>query len=329
MIFYKTTVDILNKSFTKFYAIYNSINNTWHDKNKRVLISGLPRGGTTWLAEVLSSSPKTILIWEPLRRFRLYEQNLHDFSNKIGWFPYIPINDSWKKGRETVDNIFSLQELNYKSLLKHNPYKKVLNSDFAVIKCVTANGLLPYFNEHVDMRTILLIRHPCAVVLSQLNHPSFGSAHKEAEKFFDSKFVHSNRFAQYKKIYNELKTIEELLSFIWCMQHIIPFESSKSNLRLVVFYEELLIHPEKEFPRIFKFTNRYISNYLELIKNPSHTIVDFNTNNTKQVEKWKEKLNKKQIENILSVLNKLGMDIYNEDIYPNKQSIWYQDNKAI
>src|SRR6056297_3604377 len=87
-----------NKLFARFLEYYFLINKRYHDKNKKVLISGMPRGGTTWLAELLLNINNSILFWEPLRPFRLEEQNLSEFSKELGWFPYIPENGEWYKG---------------------------------------------------------------------------------------------------------------------------------------------------------------------------------------------------------------------------------------
>ncbi|MDA3883848.1 MAG: sulfotransferase domain-containing protein [Bacteroidales bacterium] len=323
MNFNKKIIDVTNKAFTNMYAYSNRFCKRWNDRNC-VLISGVPRGGTTWLAEIIGNDTKTILIWEPLRPFRLYEQGLTDFSNQLGWFPFLPVQNNWKEGSQRITNIFSLSLLNYKSLLRFNPYRKILNSNFAVIKCVTANLLLPYINKNIDMRTILLVRHPCSVVSSQMKHMSFEVAHNEAVKFFDPQFIHSIYFDRFRKVFNELHSREEMLSFIWCVQNIIPFEAPKSDLQLVVFYEELLLETENELGKIYSFIGKTMPENLDFVQKPSKTNVDFKHNKREQLGKWRETLTQKQISDILDVVDKMGIDIYTDDILPNTKSDWYR-----
>src|SRR5262249_7295463 len=37
-----------------------------YDANKTIVVSGNPRGGTSWLAEALAENPGQLLLWEPL-----------------------------------------------------------------------------------------------------------------------------------------------------------------------------------------------------------------------------------------------------------------------
>ena len=67
----------------------------WRDN---ILLLADPRGGSTFLMEVLSSIPGTAIIWEPLHGTK----GLIPKDFNLGWMPYIPETEE----REELQDLF-------------------------------------------------------------------------------------------------------------------------------------------------------------------------------------------------------------------------------
>lgn len=316
---FKNYLDIY---FTKFLEKYYKLLKKFRSENSKVLISGMPRGGTTWLAELLLNIDKSSINWEPLRPFRLYEIGLKSFSDELGWFPYIPENENWNEGFLFLKKLLNCELLNYKSILRRNSYRENLFDDFMIIKCVTANQMLPYINSNYNIKTIYLLRHPCAVVSSMIRFSAFKYIHNEIERYKDIKY--SSIYFKYEHIIKKLESKEEKIAALWCLQNIVPLESkSYRNKRLTVFYEDLLVNPKEEIERIFKFIDKKIpSKVFQDFDKPSKTTKEGSEilSGGNQLSGWEKQLNKTQINQILKVLNSFNIDTYNEELLPNKTS---------
>jgi hypothetical protein len=325
----KKLIDSLNIVFAKFLETYYSIFKKFRNPSTKILISGMPRGGTTWFGDLLLNIENSSLLWEPLRPFRFYEMGLNKFSDELGWFPYIPEDENWDEGHQFFKNLLNCEALNYKSILRHNSFKKTLFDDFMIIKCVTANQMLPWINKKFDIKTIYLLRHPCAVVSSMMRFDSFKNVHNQIHKYKEMKY--SSLYYKYEDIIAKLESKEEKIAFIWCVQNIIPLESNKyKEKRLTIFYEDLILKPEEEITRIFTFIGKKTpTNIYDNFNTPSFTTVSGSEilKGGNQLSGWKKSLNEKQIDDIINVLKMFKIDLYNEDLTPNKNSIYYIDAK--
>jgi hypothetical protein len=321
----KKLIDTLNKLFSKFLEFYYSFFKKFRNPSSKILISGMPRGGTTWFGDLLLNIDNSSLFWEPLRPFRFYELGMHKFSDELGWFPYIPENENWEKGHKFFKDLLNCEILNYKSILRHNSFKKTLFDDFMVIKCVTANQMLPWINKNFDIKTIYLLRHPCAVVSSMMRFESFNNIHNQIEKYREMKY--SELYYKYEDIIIKLESREEKIAFLWCVQNIIPLESNKyKDKRLTVLYEELILNPEEELSRIFTYLNKKIpSKIYDNFEKPSFTTVDGSEilNSGNQLAGWRKNLNDQQTSEILNVLKQFDIDLYDGNLTPNKNSKYY------
>ena len=79
-------IHVLNKIKRPIYLQrlkkYNSHFKESNVKNKKIIISGYPRGGTTWLFENILKVDKNIQgVWEPL-----HLKNLKNYNPKMNFF---------------------------------------------------------------------------------------------------------------------------------------------------------------------------------------------------------------------------------------------------
>ena len=68
----------------------NKQNNTFSPRDT-IIISGQPRGGTTWLAETMTTHATTGIIWEPLHpKLMAKFDRTRELGIELGNFPFTP-----------------------------------------------------------------------------------------------------------------------------------------------------------------------------------------------------------------------------------------------
>lgn len=131
-----------------------------------VIVSGVPRSGTTWLSEMVAEQPGYKLLSEPLFLRGPGERD------KIGleWRTYIEADETNEEVEEWLRKSLSGRIPGDYVLTSQNLPGRVvefLSSQKKVVKFVRASRMLGWIDSTFDVRgIILLLRHPCAVVAS-------------------------------------------------------------------------------------------------------------------------------------------------------------------
>lgn len=116
---------------------------------------------------------------------------------------------------------------------------------------------------------------------------------------------------------------EELLAVTWCLDNLIPLKY-KSDIDVVTTYEDLLLDGESEVEKILEkldIQEGFEKAKTKLTKPSEKTSrkeMDEVMERKKQLSRWKESLSEEQIEDIIDVLKLFKMDIYNENLKPQK-----------
>ncbi|MCK5699505.1 MAG: hypothetical protein KAI29_00065, partial [Cyclobacteriaceae bacterium] len=141
-----------------------------------------PRGGSNWLGEILLNIHGAILIDEPLWRgyYRsinytpiIGEGKIKQISKLEFYFDQpIPYNAKWEEARKIMKSIINGAYSNY-DLYDKNKIKNLKNAEIHIIKYCYSHLLLTWLHNRFNFKSIVLHRHPCAVVASQLNHIGF------------------------------------------------------------------------------------------------------------------------------------------------------------
>jgi hypothetical protein len=274
------------------------------DPRANLILCSAPRGGSTWLAELLSQVPQTAILFEPLHLWRKPPlSGLH----LCGYQP-IPEHADWPEARAAFDAIFRGRFVNdwtghQSSVLAFLLAKRML------VKMVRATAMLPWLirNFRFLNRPVLLVRHPLAVVASQLR---FGFARDGFRGFRIPDCPFNEHFLKHKDFLSELRTAEEGLAAHWCLANQVPL-SSPDNGRAwtTVYYEHLLLDPERELRRIFDAWELPLPRHLlNRVRVPSAKTVDsrFLSKPARQLDKWKLAFSDEQLERLIAVLDHFG-----------------------
>ncbi len=136
------------------------------DTANTILILGSPRSGTTWLMELLSLLPKSKSIFEPLNR------DFFPYINLLGLPPRIFISPNHENFilNEHLTKVFKGIVISKHPIYSLKPISIYNRLEYRrIAKTVNGNRLLPWIVNRYKLRAIfLIIRHPCATILSQL-----------------------------------------------------------------------------------------------------------------------------------------------------------------
>jgi len=263
-------------------------------------------------------------VWEPLFIFK--KTKIKPFAypeiHEVGfdWNQHIPENEKWDMAFIFFRKLFNREIINLK-LYRFNNLKKIKNTDLFIYKFCFGHLMMPWLVNNFDLNPILLIRHPCAVVSSQLKR-GFSFKKEYIGRFFKGKY--KDIYIKYKTVFEEIKTDEEYLAALWAITNIYPIKHVYNNKKwLTVAYEGLLMNQEFELTRISDWFKIDIKNNETFLSAPSFTTDDkLIVKKKTQITKWKTQLSNKQVLLILNIVKKFGVDFYSEEIEPNYEVLY-------
>ncbi|MEM6630815.1 MAG: sulfotransferase domain-containing protein [Bacteroidota bacterium] len=302
----------------------NAQKNSIHPQNP-LLIFGNPRGGTTWMGEILETLPNSILAHEPLRRGRLKELIELDFF----WHQPIPIEDDWQEAQEIMRKLLNREILDI-SLYFQNKIWTLPQKDCFIFKFCHGNMLLAWLVKKFPVNPVLIARHPCAVVASQLNHGGWKDLKSGKVAYDIPEFRNNEVYLQYIDILSRVKSIEENLAATWALTMTQTISHPLNNIDwITVSYESLYLKFEWEIQRIFSRLGIPVPQKVwELKRRPSKSTspqAKAYISSGRQLQKWKDYLSKTQQDRILSIVKEFGIGFYNKSLEPDYDQIYRGD----
>ncbi|MDA0195425.1 MAG: sulfotransferase domain-containing protein [Bacteroidetes bacterium] len=299
---------------------------------KNIFVFAQHRGGSTWLTEILSTIPKSRPIIEPLWRGRMSTNGQMPHPNigrcdqiknhRLNFYfqQPIPENSEWPEAEQFFKELFKL-EISKLGLYADLDIRKISRTETFIFKFCFGNQLMPWLVEKLKIRPLLLVRHPCAVVHSQLHVP-YWSQIRDLPKFRIANFRFNELYRHYADILNDIRTTEENLAAHWCLNMVGSIKNENNNRKwLTVSYENLYENFEFEVNRIFKWLDRPIPEGIKKFNyKPSQWTEDYSNSyieSGNQLNLWKEKLSCDQISRILGIVEKFDIPGYTNSIRPN------------
>lgn len=190
-----------------------------------------------------------------------------------------------------------------------------------LVKFCRANRFLPWLAHRFPTRPpVLIVRHPCAVVSSQMRHGAWKP--RKRELWRDRKPTpYGGLYDKYADILMSIETWEEQLAATWCLDQVVPLRHPGNDRSwITVSYEELLQNGEETMQRIFgRLRISSPSNLSDVLKRPSRTTVRGSAvfSAGSQLSAWRRHLEPSQVRRILDVVDRFGLtDIYDDSLEP-------------
>ncbi|MBU2929554.1 sulfotransferase [Winogradskyella psychrotolerans] len=293
---------------------------------KGILITGAHRSGSTWTGKVISKSEQVRYVQEPFNiAIKKYKAPLKY------WFEYIHRNqnkvyqdkirtyingflDPFAFKIFTKDNDKSLLKNTYTQLLEFNrkATKRSLLKD--PIALLSAEWLYQSFNLDV----VILIRHPAAFIASiKVKEWEF-----DFNNFLNQPELMNSLLKPYREpiaLYaNNKHSIVDQGILLWTILYhvVLHYQKSYSDKWYFVKHEDLSKSPIKEFEHIFKFLNvpfdQNVQQYL-LKTTTSKTSTELNRDSKSNIQSWKNRLNKSEIDHIKQGTFEVWKHFYEEN----------------
>ena len=284
------------------------------DPSKTLIICGSTRSGSTWLAELVSSIDGHSQIFEPMHTGYVKEAKKAGIKKNM----YLQASDTWLNGKSFFTKVLSGKVINPWTT-SQMPWKKLIKTERLVVKFVRANMVIDWLSKHLDiLPPAMVIRHPCAIITSQLDKGWAPS--KEvllSNKYFDN-------FPKIKLACNQFDKREERAALAWCMRYHAPLTLKKPYPFVLVCYENLVRNGEQEIKKLFDAWQLPLTkNVLEQLSKPSDTVTETSqvVSGKDPLAGWRNKLTEAEVDNILAVLDVFGMDFYSHELEPNYEKL--------
>ncbi|MGY4878615.1 sulfotransferase family protein [Vreelandella aquamarina] len=200
---------------------------------KKLIITGMPRSGTSWLGQIINSSPIVSFRTEPLFSYR-FKNILNTESSKKEF-------DDFFDSLVNIEDDFILQT----EKINEGFYPRFNKSSANILAFKTTRHfeLLSQYLKHInEIHIIAIVRHPCAVINSWFN------SYREFEKKGCEKWNDWKTGECRKASTGEYWGFNDwLLSTKLFMK----LESQYSNFH-IVRYSDLLDHTESQSRSLFK-----------------------------------------------------------------------------
>ena len=281
-----------------------------------LLIFSDPRGGSTWLAEMLSAIPETAVLWEPLNIAADSPFRRIGF----GWRQFIPAEEKWPEAKICFEELFRGGELTRNSVfMERGNLKKYQEAKHLIFKFVNGNALLPWLvnNFCFNYRPVYLIRHPYAVVASQIRH---GGWNHIPEKFTVPQMRYNDLYYEHISFFKTLNSLAEVNLAHWCLTNLGTLRSEGNNKKwITVNYEKLVLNPEREMERILKdWKIEMPAGLKSIFRKPSATVRgDSPITGDSQIRLWQNKFDDRTLDKMERVMTHFEVEFYSsKNPYP-------------
>lgn len=275
------------------------------DLRNSTFLAGSGRSGTTWLSEVINYRRDHRYIFEPFNPEKV--SICRHFRSK----QYLRPDDKREEFIEPARKILSGGLRNGWT----DRFHRVFIARRRLIKDIRANLLLGWMRANFpEMRIVLLLRHPYAVVASRL---ALGWRDNLAETMEQEDLVADYLSPVEDEIRSARDDFERHL-FLWCIDNYVPLAQFSPGEIQVAFYENLLVSPEKELQSLFTFLGGRVD---ERVYGQMYRPSPSSREDTKRaLDGWRNSVSKAQIRRAGEILGLFGLDrIYGEDLMPDPE----------
>ena len=273
---------------------------------QRIVLSSTPRGGSTWLQQVLMAE-QSVGVWEPLHPKWLttivgQDNGHHDlFAKPDQDLPAL---------EEYLKSVLFRGKTTEEMRLPRAPLRKVKEAKYVVFKFCRLLPLLPWYLKRFDTKVVHLARSPFAVVSSQLRHPAWDYVKQQSSYYPNSDSYCPSFYQNYASLTSKLRHPEEFLTAKWCLDYIPLTQQQQSENLCVIHYEDLVNLGVDHFKAAFTFLGLSFDNSLEnLVNRPSFTTQKGSNvlQGKNPLSTYRSHLNNEQIGRIEDTLSSFGL----------------------
>lgn len=266
--------------------------------NRSILVAGAARSGTTWLAQAIRSQSPCRIMFEPFHPGKI------EAYREFDYYQYVRPTEDHQPLLEYCQRLFKGEI--------RDPWVDTLvdvyRPEIRLIKAVRASFLLGWIHQRFPQIPILfIVRHPCAVVASRMEN---GWGTEDFAPCLQQEKLDEDYLGDKREYLAGLKHSEEQHAALWGLHNMVALAHLAGDRGQVLFYEDLLLRPEEEVPRIFgAISQSYDDSVFRSLGEPSArssrksaVVVGGDP-----LRHWRNILSPTQIERVLAVVEQLGL----------------------
>jgi hypothetical protein len=276
-----------------------------------VFVAGSARSGTTWLADIINHDNDYRYVFEPFRPNRL------GLGQRFAPRQYLRPQDADPGALAVAGRVMTgrirgqwTDQMNRKLVARRR-----------VVKDVWANLLLGWIHEHFpQIPIVLILRHPCAVVSSQLLLLDW-EWQVDVEALLGQPDLVQDHLRPYVEAMVAASTPYERHLVTWCVENLVPLRQFQPGQIHLVFYEQLCAEPLREADRLFRFLGKRIDHrILPMMSRPSRASRGHSAVISGQgaVDAWVSRVSRHDLDGAVRTLGLFGLEhVYGMDPVPN------------
>lgn len=305
------------------------------------VVAGFGRSGTTWVQDAVAQANCLRAVFEPLHPLLLRDAGLEQAGYHraedndpaleayleryfLGhfhslWADYRVIGRMLLPFRSDITSLRGLKRLysaNATAIRNILRFRAQRSYEERLTKFVRANVMLAWVKRTFDARIVYIVRHPAAVVLSQMRAPRAWHPRKALSACIaDSRWMNSLNAGTVDLLRHDLDDVEAH-ALQWCIEVGTAITQCRESEIPVVFYEELIEYGDPEWTRIL--------NALELHEAPSEELVDRPSQQAwgekarqaglvRRYDSWMRGENEEVLTRVQRVLDRTSSTVYHTD----------------
>jgi len=283
-----------------------------YDLRDTILVAGWARSGTTWLAEVLSSIPKSAILFEPLHTERVPEAAAAGFPVPTVLSP----GEGTAAQKQFMKRVLQGRVLNWWTC-SCTPLGRAMRPKLWIVKEIQINYLIEWiFGTFPLRRAVLVVRHPCATIASRIAQ---GWAPDPTQVRVKNTAAR-RRFPHLEALCRDIDDPYEALAARWCLMNYVPLSLDPRPFH-VVAYESLATRGASDLAPMF--TNwelempAAIEQSLGRASGTTKAAAASSKKHGQSIHQWTKSLTREQVARILRVVRDFGMDFYTTDPEPD------------
>jgi hypothetical protein len=313
-----------------------SISNIHREGAKKdIFLFATPRGGSTWLMEIIASQSGMKYFDEPVNIRRRNVKKTAIFNN---WEDIMPDKH---RDKDIIKYLKDIKQNKYR-FMNPPPFRKNHRffTDRLVFKIHELEHMINYVRDECDAYILYLLRHPIPTTLSRAVFPRLEYFLKS--NYYREKYLTNGQYLEINKICEKGGHFEKGV-VSWCFENLAPLNTPDNKNWLFISYEELLLNSDKtcrtmaeklqldEPLKMIKALNKPSTNIAMSKKDTLSILQDSNEQRRKEklVTKWKNKITENEEKAAFHILEIFGMETYKFNSYiPDKRYLHHMDTMS-
>lgn len=215
----------------------------WQVGRRPLLITGHGRSGTTWVGNVFATSKRVLYCFEP------GNPAVAKHGGNDVWFRYLQPGERDPLFEQLFDTAF--RGLPYNRRWRRAAWHRLVPGYRMVVKEVAAFMSLEWLAGRYDPAVLIVIRHPCPTILSELAQGTDPQQSRQA--LLRQPGLWEGEAAPYRVVLEAAESAVEILATIWAVRLcVLAGALARHPEWQVVQYEALCADPVVQFRQLFE-----------------------------------------------------------------------------